>query len=384
MKHDETFRPLKVGEGRISGYLSIAFGVLSVLGVLCFLYPDYLTTPSLREGYDVFWMRVLLGAGMAFSAVFGLITFILNRQKRLGAIGISLTILATYMGGVTVQVGPRYGAPGYVGLDWFILDLLMSAFVFIFLEKIVPQVREQAILRPDFWHDARYFIFNHLAISLFLFVGAVAVPSLFSWTINAGLQAWFRSLPGAAQFVVILVTADLVEYTIHRTMHEVPALWRIHAIHHSAEHMDWLSGSRLHILEPLVTRALVLLPAFILGADKTPLLCYIIFAGFQAGLTHSNFGMEFGPLKYVFNTPQFHHWHHSSEREAVDTNYAAHLSLIDRLLGTSYMPPDQWPAKYGVIGDPLPKGMVRQFLYPFRRKNASHAPAPAQHTAATK
>jgi len=369
MRHDETFRPLVVGEGRISGYLSIAFGGLSVLGVLCFLFPDALTTPSLRAGYDIGWMRVLLGAGMVFSAAFGLLTFVLNRQKRLGAIGIALTILAMYMGGATVQVGPRYGTPGYLGLDWFILDLLMSAFVFIFLEKIVPLIREQAILRPDFWHDARYFIFNHLAISIFLFVGAVAVPSLFSWGINAGLQSAFRALPGPVQFVVILVLADLVEYAIHRSMHEIPALWRIHAVHHSAEHMDWLAGSRLHILEPLVTRALVLMPAFILGADKTPLLCYIVFAGFQAGLVHANFGLPFGPLKYLFNTPQFHHWHHSSERAAVDTNYAAHLPVIDRLFGTYYMPANQWPATYGVIGDPLPKGMVRQFLYPFRRRH---------------
>ena len=367
MRLDETSRPLVIGEGRISGYLSIALGALSVLGVLCFMFPDILTTPSLRAGYDLRVLRWLLGAGMVFSAGFGLATFILNRQKRLGALGIALTGLALYAGGVDVQVGPHYAAPGYLGLDWFILDVLLSALVFIFLEKIVPHVRDQAILRPDFWHDARYFIFNHLAISIFLFMSVVAVPSLFSWGINAGLQAWFRGLPGVVQFLFILVSADLVEYAIHRSMHEIPALWRFHAVHHSVEHMDWMAGSRLHILEPLVTRALVMLPAFFLGAEKAPLLCYIVFAGFQAGLVHANFGMNFGPLKYVFNTPQFHHWHHASDREAVDTNYAAHLPVIDRLFGTYHMPADRWPEKYGVIGDPLPKGIVRQFFYPFRR-----------------
>jgi hypothetical protein len=115
MRYDETFRPLVVGEGRISGYLSIAFGALSVLGVLCFLFPDALTTPSLRAGYDIVWMRVLLGAGMAASAAFGLVTFVLNRQKRLGAIGIALTILAMYMGGATVQVGSPLR---HAGLSW--------------------------------------------------------------------------------------------------------------------------------------------------------------------------------------------------------------------------------------------------------------------------
>ena len=368
MRLDERDRPLKMGDGRISGYLSIALGTLSLLAVLCFMFPDYLTTPSLRAGYDLPLMRKLLAAGMAFSAGFGVLTFLLNRQKRLGALGILLTLVAAYLGGSSVQVGPRYDVRGYIGLDWFILDLLASAVVFIALEKIVPLKRSQPILRPGFWHDGRYFIFNHLAIGIFLFISVKAVPSLFSWTINAGLQAGFRSLPGIVQFIVILLTADVMEYATHRAMHEVPALWRFHAVHHSIERLDWMAGSRLHFLEPLVTRTAVMLPAFILGASDTPLLCYIIWAGFQAGLVHSNFGLEFGPLKYLVATPLFHHWHHGSDKEAIDINYAAHTPLIDRLFGTYHMPPDRWPEHYGVVSDPPPKGMWRQFLYPFQRK----------------
>ena len=372
MKLDERERPLRVGEGRISGYLSVALGTLSVGAVLCFMFPDFLTTPSLRAAYDLALMRKLLAAGMVFSAGFGLLTFVLDRQKRLGALGLLLTALAMYLGGSSVQVGPRYDTPGYIGLDWFILDLLASAATFIALEKIVPHKRDQPILRPDFWHDGRYFIFNHLAIGIFLFVGVRAVPSLFSWTVNAGLQSWFRSLPGLVQFAVVLVTADLMEYATHRAMHEVPVLWRFHAIHHSVERMDWMAGSRLHILEPMITRTAVLLPAFVLGASDTPLLCYIVWAGFQAGIIHSNFGMELGPLKHLLVTPLFHHWHHGSEKEAIDINYAAHLPLFDRLFGTYHMPTDRWPEHYGVVSDPPPKGMWRQFLYPFQRR----VPAP--------
>lgn len=368
MKLDDTDRPLRFGEGRISGYLSIAFGTLSVLAVLCFMFPDYLTTPSLRAGYDLVLMRLLLAAGMVFSAGFGVLTFLMNRQKRLGALGLLLTGLAVYLGGSSVQVGPRYDTPGFIGLDWFILDLLASAALFTALEKIVTHRRDQPILRPDFWHDGRYFIVNHLAIGIFLFMSVKAMPSLFSWTVNAELQDWFGSLPGVVQFLAILVMADLMEYATHRAMHEVPALWRFHAVHHSVERMDWMAGSRLHFLEPLVTRTVVMLPAFVLGASDTPLLCYIIWAGFQAGLVHSNFGLEFGPVKYLVATPLFHHWHHSSETEAIDTNYAAHLPMIDRLFGTYHMPPDRWPKKYGVAGAPLPKGMLRQFLYPFQRR----------------
>ena len=372
MRLDDRDRPLRLGEGRISGYLSVALGTLSVLAVLCFMFPDYLTTPSLRAGYDLGLLRKLLAAGLVFSAGFGLLTFVLNGHKRLGALGLLLTTVAIYLGGSSVPVGPRYETPGFIGLDWFILDLLASAATYTTLEKIVPHRPNQPILRPDFWHDGRYFIFNHLAIGIFLFVGVRAVPSLFSWTINAGLQGWFRSLPGVVQFLAVLVTADLMEYATHRAMHEVPVLWRFHAVHHSVERMDWMAGSRLHFLEPLVTRTAVLLPAFVLGAGDTPLLCYIVWAGFQAGLVHSNFGLEFGPLKYLIATPLFHHWHHGSDKEAIDINYAAHLPLLDRLFGTYHMPVDRWPEQYGVVGDPLPKGLWRQFFYPFQRRG----PAP--------
>jgi sterol desaturase/sphingolipid hydroxylase (fatty acid hydroxylase superfamily) len=374
MKLDERDRPLRLGEGRISGYLSVALGTLGVLAVLCFMFPDYLTTPSLRAGYNLSLLRKLLTAGLVFSGGFGLLTFALNKQKRLGALGLFLTAVALYLGGSAVPVGPRHDTPGFIGLDWFILDILASALLYITLEKLFPHRRDQPILRPDFWHDGRYFIFNHLAIGIFLFMSVRAMPSLFSWTINAGLQEWFRSLPGIVQFIVVLVTADLMEYATHRAMHEVPFLWRFHAVHHSVERMDWMAGSRLHFLEPIVTRMAVMLPAFILGASDTPLLCYIVWAGFQAGLVHSNFGLELGPLKYLVATPLFHHWHHGSDKEAIDINYAAHLPLLDRLFGTYHMPTDRWPEQYGVVGDPLPKGIWRQFLYPFQRKQPPPPP----------
>src|SRR3954470_5545063 len=87
----------RVGEGSISGWISVWLGALSILGVLCFHFPDFLTTPQLRgQAYSVEQMRWLLAVGMVFSGAFGLITFILNRHKLMGAIGISLTLLALW------------------------------------------------------------------------------------------------------------------------------------------------------------------------------------------------------------------------------------------------------------------------------------------------
>src|SRR3954451_11437029 len=66
----------RFGEGKISGWISVVLGSLRILGVLCFHFPDFLTTPELRQAYTADQMRYLLGAGTIFSAAFGLITFL--------------------------------------------------------------------------------------------------------------------------------------------------------------------------------------------------------------------------------------------------------------------------------------------------------------------
>ena len=66
--------------------------------------------------------------------------------------------------------------------------------------------------------------------------------------------------------------ADFTQYWVHRTFHAVPALWRFHAVHHSAEQMDWLAGSRLHLVDIAVTRGLTYVPIYVLGFAEGPLL----------------------------------------------------------------------------------------------------------------
>jgi lathosterol oxidase len=154
-------------------------------------------------------------------------------------------------------------------------------------------------------------------------------------------------------------------YWVHRTFHEVPALWKFHAVHHSSEHMDWLAGSRSHFIEILIDRSLVMVPLYLLGADRAALDAYVLFAAVQAVFVHANVRLPFGPLKYVLTTPQFHHWHHSSDRPAIDTNYAVHLPVFDYLFGTFHMPEQHWPVAYGTT-KPLPRSFLGQLAYPLR------------------
>jgi lathosterol oxidase len=368
-------RFLRVGDGRISGYVSAFLGVMSFLTVLCFMYPSYLTTTELRAVYDPNQVRLVLRVGICVSLVFGFLTFVLDRKKRMGAAGILFTFAALALGGWNVQGGPVTPREVSVGLDWLLLDFLLSVMLFTFIEKVIPKYEEQAILRPEWRLDLLYFGVNHLGISLLLLVGNAFAPMAFGWATNAHVQEMVTSLPLTLQFVVLVFAADLVQYWTHRAYHEIPWLWKFHAVHHSTEHMDWLAGSRSHFVEVLVDRTVVMVPLYLLGPDRHALDAYVLFAALQAVLVHANVAIPFGPLKWLITTPQFHHWHHSSDRPAIDTNYAVHLPLYDKLFGTFHMPDEHWPAEYGTTKR-LPRTLLAQTLYPFRRKDPVVEPRP--------
>ena len=112
-----------------------------------------------------------------------------------------------------------------------------------------------------------------------------------------------------------------------------PLLWRFHSIHHSCEHLDWLAFSRLHLVDILLTRAVAFVPLYVMGFSQKALYGYLVFASIQGILIHSNLRFDFGVLRHLLVTPQFHHWHHTAQREALDRNFAIHLPLFDWLFG---------------------------------------------------
>lgn len=333
--------------------------------MLCFHFPEYLTTPELRAKYDVSLLRTILASAMVAAVAFGTLTFFLTRCRSLGFAGIALTLAAQALGGANVEI-KEFNTPAFsFGLDWLVLDLLGSTVIFVFLEKLFPHKKEQAILRPLWRHDLRYFIVNHLLISAFLLAANTIAHKSFGWAVYEPLRATVGSWPVWAQFAAALLAADLAQYWTHYAYHRVPFLWNFHAVHHSVEHMDWLAGSRLHLGEIVLTRVSVLVPLFLLGVGEAALNAYVVVVGFQAVLNHANVSIPFGPLKYLLVTPQFHHWHHSADAEAIDMNFAAHLPVLDRLFGTYLPQTEKWPEKYGVVGKPLPLGYVKQQVYPF-------------------
>jgi lathosterol oxidase len=150
-------------------------------------------------------------------------------------------------------------------------------------------------------------------------------------------------------------------------MHAVPFLWRFHAVHHSSRAMDWLAGSRLHLVDIVVVRAISFVPLYALGFDETALLVYVLFVSFHAVWIHANWRFELRALSPWLVTPAFHHWHHAADAEAIDKNFGVHLPWFDRWFGTAYLPEGRWPSAYGIEGDPVPESWSAQVVWPFRR-----------------
>ena len=230
-------------------------------------------------------------------------------------------------------------------------------------ERLFPRHR-QPVRRAGLRTDLAYAV----AAPLFTVVGAivglvVGAASLF-WLPGLALRPLVAMLPSAVQLVAGFALFDVTIYWLHRFSHEVPFLWRFHAVHHSTRHLDWISGVRNHPLD-----GALLAPPFVLLAAAGVPLAYVGALSVVQVVTglflHANVRWRWRWLQRIVITPELHHWHHSSEAEAINTNYSVFLPLWDIMFGTYRVPSDARPVHYGIV-EPMPTGFVNQLRYPLR------------------
>jgi sterol desaturase/sphingolipid hydroxylase (fatty acid hydroxylase superfamily) len=101
-----------------------------------------------------------------------------------------------------------------------------------------------------------------------------------------------------------------------------------------------------------------------LGFSQSIILAYLIFVTIHATWTHCNFGPNAKWLEKYLVMPRYHHWHHTSQKEAIDKNFAIHFPWIDKIFGTYYFP-EEWPAQYGLAGEEIAPDFFRQTIEPF-------------------
>jgi sterol desaturase/sphingolipid hydroxylase (fatty acid hydroxylase superfamily) len=241
--------------------------------------------------------------------------------------------------------------------------IFITVLVFLPLERLFA-MHPQKVFRRDWGNDLVFLLFNGMLIKLGLL--AVIMATIFAtvWIVPASFQAMVGGLPYWVQIPAVIVLSDLGFYWTHRMFHAVPWLWRFHSIHHSIEELDWLAATRVHPVDQILTKGVSLVPVFTLGFSEWAIGVYAFLYQWQSVLIHSNVRVGFGPLRFLFVSPEFHHWHHSNHREARDRNFAGQLSFLDALFGSFHLPRGQIPTTYG-LDRPMPQRYLPQLLYPF-------------------
>jgi sterol desaturase/sphingolipid hydroxylase (fatty acid hydroxylase superfamily) len=365
----DTTEPTTFGYGFISGLVSALLGIAAFGLVLSLRFPEYAAFAELRRLYSSPYFRPLVHLTLVASFLLATVSAMIRANKTLALTGLGFTLAAALLGGSEAHASAGDGTESPLAVDFFVLNLLLYSALFVPLERLFALRPEQPVFRRHWTVDLTYFFVNSLLVEVLTILTLKPALILFDWARADVVRAAVGGLPGAVQVVLIVLVADATQYWVHRAFHAVPLLWRFHAIHHSAEEMDWLAGSRLHLVDVIVTRGLTYIPVFLLGFSDAALMVYVFIVAAQATFIHANVRWSFWRIRSVIATPAFHHWHHSAEREAVDKNFAVHTPVWDRLFGTYYLP-DRWPTSYGLCGArELPAGWLEQLLSPLRRQS---------------
>jgi sterol desaturase/sphingolipid hydroxylase (fatty acid hydroxylase superfamily) len=181
-----------------------------------------------------------------------------------------------------------------------------------------------------------------------------------------------QDLPLWQQCLGILLLQDIWLYGAHRVLHTRLA-WSVHSIHHSPRVLDFLSGSRFHLINNLVSFVLADVMVLLLGFSPAALLALAPIRLIHSCLVHANLNWTFGPLRHLIASPVFHRWHHTTQKEGIDKNFASTFPVLDLIFGTYYMPTGKLPEHFGNGEQDFPEDFWGQLLYPFRKKNTPPA-----------
>lgn len=229
------------------------------------------------------------------------------------------------------------------------------------LERESPAWPRQAFFRPGWGTDLAFFLGQHL---IWLTIVINLVYEVAPWLHGLVPPAVRRTVslqPGWLQVLEVVLLGDFLIYWGHRLQHRADWLWRFHAVHHTAEHLDWLAAHREHPVDTIYSVLIWNLPAYLLGFTPESLVRVTMFRGMWAIFIHSNVRVDLGIVGRMLGSPTFHHWHHDRDRHSC--NYGNVAPWLDFLFGTHH-DPGREPVRLGVP-EPVATGYLGLLLNPF-------------------
>jgi len=263
----------------------------------------------------------------------------------------------------------------------YFYGLILVSLIVWALELLFPWRKDQKIFRKDFWMDTFYMFFNFFLLNLIVLIflsNATAelfndLLSLIRLKISDFQLLDLNALPFGLGLLVFFLITDFVQWNTHRLLHYSPFLWNFHKVHHSIKEMGFAGHLRYHWMEPIVYKSLLYIPLAVIGGFDVQSVAIVHFSALTIGhLNHANLGWDYGVLKYIFNNPKMHIWHHAKElpeNHQYGVNFGISLSLWDYLFKTSHLPHDGRDIELGFEGDEeFPKDFIKQTIYPAKTK----------------
>ena len=174
----------------------------------------------------------------------------------------------------------------------------------------------------------------------------------------------------AAASVVLL---DLVIFAQHVLFHRVPALWRLHRVHHADLDFDVTTGLRFHPVEIVLSMLIKIALVLLIGAPAAAVLAFEVLLNASSMFTHGNVRLPRGldrTVRWLLVTPEMHRVHHSIIRQETDSNFGFNLSVWDRLFRTYRREPaaghEAMTIGIGAFRDPRELALHRLLLQPLR------------------
>lgn len=336
------------GSGWLSGVAALILSIASMGLLLGDRFSGLFSTQLLAALYALPQFTLIVQGLVVSGFMLACTNLVLRRNRILGFTAIGLVLLTITIA-QTLNARQASLSGLTISLDWFVLNILLTGILFIPMEKLFGRLKQQALFRDEWREDLFYFLISSVFVQTLTFFTLAPSMAILQHTSDwIALRQTVASQPLWLQVIEIMSLTDFVQYWFHRAFHQIPFLWGFHAVHHSAQKMDWLAGSRMHIVEIIGLRSMTVIPMYVLGFAEGALHIYILLVYLNATFVHANVRFNVEWLKPLMVTPRFHHWHHGIEKEAIDVNFSIHFPLFDKLFGTYYMPPNQWPTGYGI------------------------------------
>ncbi|MBI2798683.1 MAG: sterol desaturase family protein [Gammaproteobacteria bacterium] len=202
-------------------------------------------------------------------------------------------------------------------------------------EVLAPR-RAPSVAKRFRWTSNLALVFLNTLLLRVLFPTAAVGLALQVAQHDWGLLNRFN-LPEILRVLVGVVTLDLAIYLQHVMFHAVPALWRLHRMHHADLDFDVTTGARFHPIELILSMLIKFSAIAALGPPAIAVLIFEVLLNATAMFNHSNVRMPLAldrVLRWFIVTPDMHRVHHSIEPNETNSNFGFNLSLWDRLLGT--------------------------------------------------